>query len=213
MTTMKRTKNIRAALYARVSTGDQDVGLQLDELRAVAQQRGWTIQAEYVDEGVSGSTESRPALDQMLAAARSGKIELVACWRFDRFARSTSHLLRALEEFRVLGVSFVSLREQVDTTTPVGKVLFTLIAAIGEFEKALIVERVKAGVARAQLQGKNCGRPRRELDLRAAEILIGQGHSVRQVAVMLTVPRGTLRRRLQEAGSKVPVPEPVENPA
>ena len=199
MTTV--AKQPRVALYARVSTSNhgQDVGLQLDELRAVAEQRGWHVSGEYVDEGVSGSKDSRPALDQMMVAARSGKIDLVAVWRFDRFARSTAHLLQALEEFRVLNVSFVSLREQVDTTTPVGKVLFTLIAAISEFERSLIQERVRAGVQRAQAAGKHCGRPRRELDLRAAKILLEQGHSVRKVAEMLDVPRGTLRRRLREA--------------
>ena len=193
---------IRAALYARVSTSGhgQDVGLQLDELRAVAQQRGWVISGEYVDEGVSGSKESRPELDRMMVAARSGKIDVVAVWRFDRFARSTTHLLQALDEFRVLGISFVSLREQVDTTTPVGKVLFTLIAAISEFERALIQERVKAGVDRAKAAGTHCGRPRRELDLRAAAALLGQGHSIREVASMLGLPRTTLVRRLRDAG-------------
>ena len=111
-------------------------------------------------------------------------------WRFDRFARSTQHLLSALEEFRVLGVAFVSLREQVDTTTPVGKVLFTLIAAISEFERALIQERVKAGVARAQANGVHCGRPKVELDLRAPLRLLDDGHSLREVADMLGLPWG-----------------------
>lgn len=193
-------KTIRVVLYARVSTVNhgQDVGLQLDELRRVAQQRGWQVAGEYVDEGISGSKESRPALDKLMAAARGGKIDLVAVWRFDRFARSTQHLLSALDEFRSLGVDFISVREAVDTSSPVGKVLFTLIAAISEFEKALIIERVKAGVARAQEQGTHCGRPRRELDLRAAKVLLGQGHSVRETAEMLAIPRGTLRRRLAD---------------
>jgi len=215
---MTTSKTIRVALYCRISTTGhgQDVGLQLDELRAVAQQRGWQVVGEFVDEGISGSKDSRPALDKMMDAARFGKVDLVAVWRFDRFARSTTHLLQALEEFRVLGVSFVSLREAVDTTTPVGKVLFTLIAAISEFERSMIQERVKAGVARAQANGKHCGRPRRELDLRAAQILLDQGHSVRQVSEMLDVPRGTLRRRLKEAtepGSKVPPSLEPEIPA
>ena len=194
------TKPLRVALYARVSTSNkgQDVGLQLDELRQVAGQRGWLVHAEHVDEGISGSKDSRPELDRMMAAARAGKLDLVAVWKFDRFARSTSHLVTALEEFRVLGVSFVSLREQVDTSTPMGKAMFTIIAAISELERDLIRERVIAGVRRAQAMGKHCGRPRREIDLRAAKALLAQNLSVRQVADMLGLPRSTLQRRLRE---------------
>ena len=174
--------------------------MQLVELRQVAAQRNWKVVGECVDAGVSGVQESRPALDRLMADARSGKIDVIAVWRFDRFARSTQHLLSALEEFRVLGVSFVSIREQVDTTTPAGKVLFTLIAAISEFERTLIVERVRAGVANAKAKGIHCGRPRRELDVRAAAALIENGHGLREVASMLGLPRSTLRRRLNEAG-------------
>jgi DNA invertase Pin-like site-specific DNA recombinase len=194
------TKPLRVALYARVSTSNkgQDVGLQLDELRQVAGQRGWLVQAEFVDEGISGSKDSRPELDRMMAAARAGKLDLVAVWKFDRFARSTSHLVTALEEFRLLGVSFVSLREQVDTSTPMGKAMFTIIAAISELERDLIRERVIAGVRRAQAMGKHCGRPKREIDLRAAKALLAQNLSVRQVADMLGLPRSTLQRRLRE---------------
>ncbi len=210
-------KHVRAALYARVSTSGhgQDVGLQLEELRRVAQQRRWKVVCEFVDEGVSGSKDSRPALNKMMMEARTGRIDLVVVWRFDRFARSTTHLLRALEEFRHLGVDFVSLRESVDTSTATGKMVFTFLAAVAEFERSLTVERVKAGVARAQAAGKHCGRPRRELDLRAAQILLEQGHSVRQVSEMLGVPRGTLRRRLaetDEAGSKAPCRDDAGTP-
>ncbi len=194
------SSNPRAAIYARVSTTGhgQDVGLQVEELRQVAGQRGWRVVGEFVDEGISGGKSSRPALDQMMAAARSGKLDVILVWRFDRFARSTQHLLTALEEFRVLNVSFVSVREQVDTTTPVGKVLFTLIAAISEFERALIQERVRAGVARAKAAGKHCGRPRVEIDVRPALALLEKGHSLSQVARMLRVPKSTLLRRLNE---------------
>ncbi len=201
---MAKTNNqiLRVALYGRVSTGGrgQDVEMQLIELRQVAAQRGWVIVEEFVDDGVSGTQENRPALDRMMVAARTGKIDVIAVWRFDRFARSTQHLLSALEEFGVLGVSFISIREQVDTTTPAGKVLFTLIAAISEFERTLIVERVRAGVANAKSKGIHCGRPRRELDIRAAAALIDGGHALREVASMLGLPRSTLRRRLKEAG-------------
>ena len=189
-------------LYARVSTANhiQDVELQLSELRRVAGQRNWTVLDEYVDDGVSGTEQSRPALDRMMADARSGKIDVIAVWRFDRFARSTQHLLSALEEFRVLGVSFVSIREQVDTTTPAGKVLFTLIAAISEFERTLIVERVRAGVANAKSKGIHCGRPKVDADIRPALALLDQGRGLKQVAGILNVSRSTLRRRLEEAG-------------
>ena len=207
MTTTCKTPQ-KAALYARVSTSNhgQDVGLQLDELRAVARQRGWQVVDEYIDEGVSGSKQSRPALDRLMTAVRSGQADVVAVWRFDRFARSTRHLLAALDEFRQVGVDFISIRESVDTSTSVGKMVFTLIAAISEFEKALIVERVNAGVARAKAAGKHCGRPRVEMDVRPALALAREGHSQRSIAEMLGVSRGTLRRRLREADQK-PVPQ------
>jgi len=189
----------KAALYARVSTNGhgQDTGLQLEELRQVATQRGW-VASEYVDEGVSGSKASRPALDELMVAARKGEVDVVVVWRFDRFARSTRHLLQALEEFRQLGIEFISLRENIDTSTPMGRAMFTIVAAVAELERELISERVRAGVQRARLQGKQFGRPRRELDLRAARILLEQGHSVREVADLLGLPRTTLRRRLAE---------------
>lgn len=194
-------KAIRAALYARVSTTGhgQDVGLQLDELRRMASQRGWQV-VEYVDDGVSGAKERRPSLDQLMADARAGKLDLVAVWRFDRFARSTAHLLSAMEEFRALGVDFVSQREQIDTSTPMGKAMFTIVAAMAELERDVLRERVVAGVRRAQAAGKHCGRPRVELDLRPAAALLEQGRSLKEVSAILKVSRATLRRRLQEAG-------------
>ena len=203
----------RAALYGRVSTSGngQDVQMQMEELRQVAKQRGWVV-TEFIDEGVSGAKTHRPALDMLMTAARSGKLDVVAVWRFDRFARSTQHLLSALDEFRLCGVEFLSLRENVETSTPVGKMVFTLIAAIAEFERALIQERVQAGVAHAQELGKHCGRPKVELDLRAAEVLLAQGHSMRSVADMLGLPRSTLARKLQESsGPKVSLSLPPES--
>ncbi len=202
------SKTVRAALYARVSTTGhgQDVGLQLDELRQVAAQRRWQV-VEYVDEGVSGSKDSRPALDRMMADARRGKLDVVAVWRFDRFARDTRNLLVTLEEFRQLGVEFISLREQVDTSTPMGKAMFTIISAISELERDLIRERVVAGVRRAQAAGKHCGRPRVEMDLRPATALLKEGRSLKETARILGVSRNTLRRRLREAGTW---PEPEE---
>jgi DNA invertase Pin-like site-specific DNA recombinase len=199
---MTSTPTKRVAIYARVSTvgKGQDVGMQLDELRQVVGQRGWQVAGEYIDDGVSGTKDSRPALDRMMTDVRRGRVDVVLVWRFDRFARSTSHLLTALDEFRRRGVDFISLREQVDTSTAMGRAVFTIVAAIAELEREIIVERVRAGVARAQARGKHCGRPRRELDLRAARLLLAQGIGIRQVAAMLGLPRTSLTRQLREAG-------------
>ena len=211
----KSSKQVRVGLYARVSTSGhgQDVGLQLDELRSVAAQRGWQVAGEFIDEGVSGSTRERPGLDRLMAAAKTGKVDVVVVWRFDRFARSVSHLLEALETFRALKVEFVSLRVGIDTGTATGRMVFTMIGAIAGFERELIRERVRAGVARAKSAGKHCGRPRRDLDLRAAVALLGQGHGLRQVASMLGLPRSTLRRRLADAGVTVESGAHVVSPA
>ncbi len=191
----------RAALYARVSTTNhgQDVGLQMDELRQVAAQRGWVV-SHYSDVGVSGSIDRRPGLDRLMADARAGKLDVVAVWRFDRFARNTRHLLVSMEEFKAVGVDFVSLREQVDTSTPLGRAMFTILSAISELERDIIRERVLAGVRRAQASGKHCGRPRKDLDLRPALALLNEGRGLKDVARILKVPRATLRRRLDEAG-------------
>jgi DNA invertase Pin-like site-specific DNA recombinase len=198
---MPTSKPLRVALYARVSTigHGQDVGLQLDELRRVAHQRGWQVIHEFIDDGISGTTAERPGLHALMSAVRVAEVDVVMVWRFDRFARSTTHLLEALDEFRRCQVDFVSLREQVDSSTAIGKALYTLIACVAELEHALIQERVQAGVARARERGVKFGRPRRDLDLRAAHALIDQGHSVREAADMLGLPRTTLRRRLAEA--------------
>lgn len=196
------TRPVRAARYARVSTTGhgQDVGLQLGELRQVASQRGWTA-AEVVDVGVSGAKDRRPGLDKLMVDACSGRVDVVAAWRFDRFARNTAHLLQALEEFKALGIHFVSLREQVDTSTPMGKAMFTMISAMAELERDLLRERVVAGVRRAQAAGKHCGRPRRETAdkaLVAARALLDQGWSWRAVAEATGVQKDTLRRRRAE---------------
>ena len=206
---MTHQRPLRAALYARVSTigRGQDPALQLDELRQVAEQRGWVLAegCEYVDEGISGSIDSRPELDRMMADARSGKLDLIAVFRFDRFARDTRHLLNALDELRCLGVDFISLREQVDTSTPMGNAMFTIIAAVAALERDIIRERVIAGVRRAQAAGKHCGRPRVEMDLRPALAMLREGRSLKETARILEVNRNTLRRRLREAG-EWPIP-------
>lgn len=153
----------KAALYGRVSTTNhgQDVGLQTRELRQFTEARGWQIFGEYLDEGISGAKDSRPELNRLMADAHKRRFDIVCVWRFDRFARSVSHLLRALETFKALGIDFVSFSEQMDTSTPAGKMVFTVLGAVAELERSLIVERVKAGMRNARAKGKRIGRPPR----------------------------------------------------
>jgi DNA invertase Pin-like site-specific DNA recombinase len=194
----------RAALYARVSTTGhgQDVGLQLDELRQVAAQRGWTVVEEFVDEGISGAKASRPALDRMMEAARLGKIDVVAVWKLDRLGRSLANLLSTLDELGHHGVGFVSLRDAgIDTTSPAGRLLLQLMGAFAEFERGLIRERVKAGVDRARAKGVKFGRSKVEVDLRPALLMLDGGLGLKATASALRVSTTTLRRRLEEAGA------------
>jgi len=194
---------MRAALYGRVSTTGhgQDVGLQLDELRQVALQRGWEVVEEYVDEGISGTKASRPALDEMMDAARRGKLDVVAVWKLDRLGRSLQHLLAILDELKHLGVGFVSIRDVgMDSTSPAGTLMLHLLGAFASYEAAIIQERVRAGVRRAQARGIHCGRPYVEMDLRPALELLNQGYGLRRTAEALKVNRTTLRERLKEAG-------------
>src|SRR6266705_5829070 len=156
----------RVAIYARVSTTNhgQDVGLQTRELREFAEARGWHIADEYIDEGVRGAKDSRPELNRLMADAHKRRFDIVCVWRFDRFARSVSHLLRALETFKALGIDFVSFSEQMDTSTPAGKMVFTVLGAVAELERSLTVERVRAGLRNARAKGKTLGRPRVTVD-------------------------------------------------
>jgi DNA invertase Pin-like site-specific DNA recombinase len=156
---MPKPAKRRIAIYARVSTLDQDPQMQLRELRAYAKHRTFTIVHEFIDH-VSGATSERPELSKLWQAARARKIDTVLVWKFDRFARSTKQLIDALEEFRHLGVDFISITEQIDTSSPMGKAMFTVISAIAEFERSLISERVRSGIAKARAQGKQHGRPK-----------------------------------------------------
>jgi len=186
-------------LYARVSTkGRQELETQLQPLRAEAQRRGWHVVAEHVDEGISGAESARPGLDAVMADVRAGRCDVVMVWRFDRWARSLRHLLDTLEELRVREVEFVSLTEQLDTSTPMGRMLFAIIAAIAEFERELIRERVIAGLARAKAEGITCGRPRKSVDITEAHRLLSAGLSQRAVAQRLNISRSMLSRRLAE---------------
>jgi DNA invertase Pin-like site-specific DNA recombinase len=149
----------RAALYLRVSTPDQKPDLQFDGLRAYAARAGLDIIQDYCDVGVSGRREGRPQLNALMSAARNREIDCVLVWKFDRFARSTRHLLAALEEFNHLGVRFVSVQDQIDTDSPMGRAMFTIIGAMAELESSLISERVTAGMRAAETRGKHLGRP------------------------------------------------------
>jgi len=188
------------AVYARVSTTDQSPEMQLAELRDYVARRGWAVYAEYVDKGISGTKISRPELDRLMADARRRRFDIALCWRFDRFARSTAHLLAALEEFRNLGIDFVSLHESVDTTTPLGKMVFTVVAAVAELERSIIAERVKAGVARARAKGKRLGRPvGSKVDAAKVGRLLAEGQSYRQTAKALGCSAGTIHRLAKQS--------------
>src|SRR6266446_11003433 len=168
----------RAVLYSRVSTTNgQDPEMQSREIREYCQRRGWPLVGEYVDAGISGSKERRPQLDRLIADAHKRKFEVIVVWKFDRFARSVSHLLRALENFRALGIEFVSLSEQIDTSTPTAKMIFTVLGAVAELERSLIVERVRAGLRNARAKGKTLGRPRAAVDVARIGRLRAEGRS------------------------------------
>jgi DNA invertase Pin-like site-specific DNA recombinase len=190
----------KVALYARVSTRNngQDPETQLLALREYAKARRLEVFAEYVDVGISGSKASRPALNKLMADARKRRFDTVLVARFDRFARSTRHLVLALEEFNALGVDFISLSESIDTSTPMGKMVYTVIAAVAELERSLIRERVVMGLQRAKAQGKRLGRPRGSAqDVNKVRKLKGEGLSVRQIAEALQTSKSTVARLLQ----------------
>lgn len=189
------TKKI--GLYGRVSTsnGKQDVEVQLQPLRQYCKQRGFTVYREYIDH-LSGADDDRPSLKQLMDDARKRKMDTVLVWKFDRFARSTKSLVLALEEFRQLGVDFISYSENIDTSTPMGKAMFTMISAMAEFERSLIQERVVAGLKKAVADGKRLGRPRQAFNLDRALQLKRDGSSWSQLANQMEVSSATLRRIL-----------------
>ncbi|MGC1452568.1 MAG: recombinase family protein [Candidatus Sulfotelmatobacter sp.] len=189
-------ENTRVAIYARVSTTNhgQDVKVQTRELEQFATARGWHLVDSYLDVGISGSKDKRPELDRLMADARKRRFDVVIVWKFDRFARSVSHLLRALENFNALGIAFVSLSEQMDTTTPTGKMISTVLGAVAELERSLIVERVRAGLRNARAKGKTLGRPRKIVDAARIAALRAQGLSLRGIASELGIGLATLHR-------------------
>ena len=177
----------RIALYCRVSTSDQATDSQLLDLRRYVSERGWTTFNEYCDNGISGTKDSRPALNELMGDAKKRKFDTVLVWRFDRFARSTRHLINALEEFKNLRIDFVSYQENIDTSSPLGSAIFTIISAVAQLERDIIAERVKAGLRRAKENGKKLGRPSARVDPELVHRMRKRGLSHRAIAAQLGI--------------------------
>lgn len=188
---------MRIGIYGRISTANngQDVQLQMSELREYAANRGWEIVGEYTDT-ISGSKESRPALNKLMADAKVRKLDAVAVWKLDRFGRSLKHLVNALSELEALGVTFISLRDNLDFSTPAGRLQFQMLAAFAEFERAMIAERVKAGVARRKSKGLHVGRQPKVLDVEKALAMQAEGFTIRQIADAMGAKRSLVHKRL-----------------
>ncbi len=182
---------MKAALYSRVSTLDQEPENQTAELRRYAEARGWTV-VEYLDHGVSGAKERRPSLDRLIADAKRRRFDILVCWRLDRLGRNLKHLITLLDDLQALGIAFVSLAEGIDATTPAGKLQLHILAAIAEFERGRIQERVMAGLARARAQGTRLGRPRASVPV--ARLLTVADLRNPEAAHALGVSLATLKR-------------------
>ncbi|MBZ5655883.1 MAG: recombinase family protein [Acidobacteriia bacterium] len=188
---------MRVGIYARVSTLiGQSPEMQLVELREYASRRGWEIYGEYVDSGISGSKESRPELNRLMSDVHLRRLDVVLCWKVDRFGRSLKHLVNALADLDSYGVAFVSLRDNLDLSTPSGRLMFQIIGAMAEFERSLIQERVRAGLRNAKLKGKTLGRPSRIVSLDEMTRLRKGGASLREIAKIVGVSYVTVRTRL-----------------
>ena len=198
-------KPLRAALYARVSRADQDVDLQIRELRRLADDRNWSVVGEFVDRGVSGAMDRRPQLDALVSRIARGGVDVVAVWKFDRFARSVRHLVCALDDFRARRIDFFSARDGIDTSTPAGRFTFAVIAAVAELERELIRERTIAGLDVARERGRHFGRPRRGFDVNTARVLLASGLSQRDAARQLGIGATTLRRALANTAESLPI--------
>ena len=192
----------QACLYTRTSTVSQDPATQIVQLRELAARRGFEIVAEYSDKGISGSKAKRQGLEALLRDARRGKFGVVLVAAFDRLARSTKHFLTVIEEFESLGIEFISAREAVDTTTPMGRMLVTLLGSIAELERSFIVERIRAGMHRARLDGRKFGR--RPLDICHAELVRDRlaGMSLTKTAKKYGVSRASVVRFVREAQNR-----------
>jgi DNA invertase Pin-like site-specific DNA recombinase len=193
---------MRAAIYSRVSTsnGHQSPQMQISELRDYAQRRGLEIAGEYVDHA-SGAKDSRPALNKLMADAHQRRFDAVLIWKLDRFGRSLRHLVNALAELEALGIAFVSLRDNLDLSTPSGRLMFQIIGAMAEFERSLIQERVRAGIRAARAKGRKLGRPRAAVDAAKIGRLRAQGRSIRHIAAELGCSRSLVHKTLANGSS------------
>lgn len=192
---------MRVAIYARVSTTNgQSPEMQLSDLREYASRRGWDVFGEYVDSGVSGAKESRPELNRLMADAHRRHFDVVLCWKIDRFGRSLKHLVNTLADLDSYGIAFVSLRDNLDLSTPSGRLMFQIIGAMAEFERSLIQERVRAGLRNARIKGRTLGRPRRVVSGDQMARLREQGASFREIAKAVGASPGTVRTRLMQGG-------------
>lgn len=193
-----------AVLYARVSTDQQDPEMQRRESLAYIERRGWKLAGEFVDHGECGAKESRPQLDEMMKRARRRLFDVIVVWKFDRFARTLRQLVFALDEFRELGIEFVSVTEAIDTTTTIGRAMFGVAAVFAEFERENIRERVRSGIAKRKAQGLPVGRARTWTDEQAARAhqLRAQGVSWRKLAREVGLPVTTVRAAVRQTTSR-----------
>lgn len=193
---------MRIGIYARVSTKDQSCELQLRDLRTYCTARGFELTREYIDAGHSGAKDSRPELNKLMDDARKRQFDAIVVWRFDRFARNVKHLLTALEEFRSLGIQFVSYQENIDTSSALGQALFTIVSVVAQLERDLIRERVSAGIRNARANGKRLGRPCRIVNMEELLRLKAAGYGLRQIAKKIGVGYGTIRLRLRNSSTQ-----------
>lgn len=191
----------RAALYARVSTVDQHPETQLSELRQFAANKGFTIVAEYTDHGYSGARARRPELDRMMDDARRHRFDVLLVWSCDRLARSTKHLLQTIDELNGFGIQFLSQREAIDTEGPLGRAILVIVSAMAELERCIIIERVRAGMRRARLEGRQIGRARLDVDRQQVIQDRRSGMSLTQVAKKHGISRATVCRLMKEASA------------
>lgn len=191
---------MQVAAYARVSTTNhhQDPEVQLRDIRDYCARKGWNLAETYVDKGINGTKLSRPELNRLMDDAEARKFGAVVVWKFDRFARSSAHLINSLQRFKTLGVDFVSVQDSIDTSTPMGECVFTILAAFGQLERTVTVERIKAGLRNAKAKGRLPGKKRRILNLEAIRERMAAGESMRKVAKSLGTSPALLSKRLKE---------------
>ena len=190
---------MKAAIYQRVSTTDQTTANQTPELQAFADRKAWPVVAQFTDEGVSGAKEFRPGLDALRQAAARKEFDVVLVWKFDRISRNTRHLLSLHEELSKLGVALVSVTEGIDTTTPAGVFTLTVMGGVSQLERANIIERTKAGLARVKAEGRKLGRPVRQVNVTELVALQAKGLTQQQISKITGVPQATVSRRLKAA--------------